>query len=316
MSAIDDSFLETGSKWSNTEIQQLEFSFPTSDPAYYFGAAALFLDPFFVPFTDTQITSDANPSNFDQQDVVRFLLSNPNALAGYSGSDTINTVLVDTANTPLVGGGTENYRVSYPDIINAFFSESSTLGQIIVMDQNAYSSTELSKGFIPTLTNQSLQTAGDVFINSLDTAALTQLAPGQYGFWLLTHELGHAIGGFDDVVNTAEVNTSLDSQRYTIMSYNPLAGVYADGLQLLDIEALQDTYGQRNYTTRADNTEYALGQGLGFAGSTEATPFLYTIWDGSGTDIINASGFSSHVTIDLRQGDFSSIGVNGLGGRR
>ena len=116
-------------------------------------------------------------------------------------------------------------------------------------------------------------------------------------------------------MNTSEAGTSIDSQRYTIMSYNPLAGVYASGLQLLDIEALQDTYGQRNYYTRVSNTEYALGQGLGFSGATETTPFLYTIWDGGGTDIINASDFSSHVKIDLRQGDFSSIGINGLGGQ-
>lgn len=174
------------------------------------------------------------------------------------------------------------------------------------MNQEAYSTSDPSKTYDLSTFNQASQIAGDIFINTLDADAQTFLQPGQKGFWLLAHELAHAIGGLDDYQSGDPNN----SQRYSIMSYNTVEGVYATGLQLLDIAAIQDTYEQRNYTTRAGDTEYALGKGLGFAGWGEDQAFLYTIWDGSGTDEINVSDFSHAAKIDLRQGSFSSIGVD------
>ena len=107
-----------------------------------------------------------------------------------------------------------------------------------------------------------------------------------------------------------------------MMSYSAYQGVITSGLQLLDIAAIQDTYGSQNITTRSGDTAYALGQGLGVHGANKTDGFLYTIWDGNGTDTINASGFSDlqdihgvyhGVEIDLREGHFSSIGLNGFG---
>ncbi len=40
---------------------------------------------------------------------------------------------------------------------------------------------------------------------------------------------------------------------------------------------------------------------------------MYAIWDGGGTNVIDTTGFTGAVRVDLRQGEFSSIGTNGNG---
>ncbi|QKK05103.1 MAG: tandem-95 repeat protein [Pseudomonadota bacterium] len=107
------------------------------------------------------------------------------------------------------------------------------------------------------------------------------------------------------------------------MSYTLAPGMMIDeenfyipsGLQILDIAALQEIYG-RNYETRGldneatpdvneANTTYGINMGFG---TDKDAPFIYTVWDGGGIDKINASGYDDGVTIDLRQGRFSSVG--------
>ncbi len=140
----------------------------------------------------------------------------------------------------------------------------------------------------------------------------------------IIHELGHALGldhPFDDGNSTApHLPADEDNLQYTVMSYNPHPGMHYDfstannyhySLQLYDIAALQEIYG-RDYNTRKDATIYDLGHGLGGTGTDQNKPFIYTIWDGGGIDAVDASGYQNyHVTIDLRQGAFSSIGDNG-----
>ncbi len=316
---IDFYFLQTGAQWSNLEVSGLEYSFLDSLPNYLLINPVLWaahsID--FNPLgTIVGLSSDSNPSHYDQEDIVRFLLSSDSSIVNYSGDNNINIVLINTVNTNVshaTDGESENYRVSFSDVLNTFFSESAN-GQIQIVRQDAYSADSPSVGRVPDLLSRSNQTAGDIYINNLDSKATVNLAPGEYGFWLLLHELGHAIAGLEDVRETSQANTYLDSQQYTMMSYKPHGGTYATGLQLLDIAAIQDTYSQRNYATRAGNTEYTLGKGLGFAGASESDAFLYTIWDGGGVDTIDASGYQNyHVTLDLRQGGFSSVGVNAFG---
>lgn len=303
MTQIDFSFLQTGSKW---ESVNLEYSFLSSLPLYYTANPSLYVPHslLFQPGTASIFSYNPDPSYIDQQDIVRYVLDDTDMLGAYTGDETVNTILVNSV----------NYRVSFSDVIDASFSENDTeTGDLILMNQDAYSASDDSITYLPTTLNKVLGNAGDVFINSLDTQIYTDLKPGEYGFWVHLHELGHAVGGLDDVSKTSESGGDYDSQKYTMMSYNAHGGVYASGLQLLDIAALQDTYGSQNFETRADDTTYALGQGLGYDGATAETPFLYTIWDGGGNDTIDASGFDVAAQIDLREGHFSSIGRNGLG---
>lgn len=152
---------------------------------------------------------------------------------------------------------------------------------------------------------------------------------GSFGYLNLLHELGHSLGldhtfEWDPVTQTNVPKTlngeNIDSHKYSIMSYNFMPEmldnssisntVIPKGLQLYDIAALQETYG-RNYTTR--NTATAYSKATAFASGNHHDAFIYTIWDGGGTDSIDASGYAEAAKIDLRQGMFSSIGadVNG-----
>jgi len=220
-----------------------------------------------------------------------------------------------------------NYASWYEDIVDTTqgiqpFTLNQGVGHITFVNSSLETTLlEDGHGFIPSFYGLlgDLLGKGDVVIdqnnnvNSDDNIDL-----GDSGFWLQIHELGHAVGGLKDVKDTIlKNNLQFNSQKYTMMSYNHVNDVHASGLQLLDIKALQDTYGMQNTATRSGDTTYALGQGLGFANSTAINPFLYTIWDGGGEDTIDASGFSTlaHGTeIDLREGRFSSIGAKNING--
>jgi serralysin len=85
------------------------------------------------------------------------------------------------------------------------------------------------------------------------------------------------------------------------MSYtaNPLAAVEPSTLMLYDIAAVQKLYGA-NMSTRAGDSVYSW---------TNRVATVETIWDGGGTDTIDASNQTGASSIDLREGAFSSIGL-------
>jgi serralysin len=143
---------------------------------------------------------------------------------------------------------------------------------------------------------------GDVWLNNFWSNNQDQ-RPGSYGFMTMLHEIGHAVGlkhSFDadwgPILPYGEEN-----RRFTVMSYtrDPLASIEPGSLMLYDIAALQQLYGA-NYTTRSGDTVYSWAAGAAV---------LETIWDGGGHDTIDASNQTASVTIDLRDGNFSSVGA-------
>ncbi len=201
--------------------------------------------------------------------------------------------------------------LAFNEVANVGLVETTGLGEI-TFGAHAFDDESLfGFAYLPGTAEMS----GDLWLNnSMDVVAAPVL--GDEGWDTILHELGHSIGldhPFDGVV----LDASLDSSRYTVMSYDPhpdqLGLAFEDRLwpvtpMLYDIAALQSLYGA-NMTTRTGNTTYfGTGEESAFA-LADGGAVIATIWDAGGRDKIDASGQSGTVAIDLRPGHFSSIGA-------
>jgi serralysin len=165
--------------------------------------------------------------------------------------------------------------------------------------------------------------SGDVRINTTYNST-TSLPTGSYSYHVLMHEIGHAIGlshpGLYNAapgVNITYANSAQfvqDTNQYSVMSYFDESNTtgsyngYTDGLMLFDIYALQQIYGA-NTTTRAGNTTYGFNSNAGgiYNFATNLVP-AFSIWDASGTDTLDVSGYSMAQLVDLGEGRFSNVG--------
>lgn len=124
-----------------------------------------------------------------------------------------------------------------------------------------------------------------------------------FDFEVLVHELGHALGlkhPFEaDGTNTETLSEAEDSSILTTMSYNFLPVAYDGEFRAFDLMALVEAYGV-NPTFRAGDDVYTFSAQQG----------VFVI-DGAGTDTISAAGQTQSVTIDLRDGAQSHVGVAG-----
>jgi len=146
------------------------------------------------------------------------------------------------------------------------------------------------------------------------------------------HEVGHALGlshsGPYD--GSAEYGTdnlyTNDNWAYTVMSYfNQMEAGHGNyryvlGLQQADIAAIQLLYGTNPSGTYAGNTTFgfnssAPGTNIDWSQfvlvqpeGTYRRPPAMTLYDTSGVDTINLSGFAQPQVVDLRPGTYSSLG--------
>jgi len=232
------------------------------------------------------------------------------------------------------GPSRDLYSDYFSDVANVTFSISTdespnvdfTVGMMDNTTHDGSNSPHFSGGDVdsPAWTDLGTNTAyggeagfGDVWLNAGASQVnnWTTAAPGSFAFQTLLHELGHTMGlvdlsapgGIDSAENSImalDQSTWYINNGMTNYTGANLDGVFLSGLQIDDILAIQSIYGAE-YTTRSGNTVYGMGHGFG---STPSSEFVYTIWDGGGTNVIDASSYSGPAFINLNQGTFSSIG--------
>ncbi|MFZ9759805.1 MAG: M10 family metallopeptidase, partial [Burkholderiaceae bacterium] len=143
--------------------------------------------------------------------------------------------------------------------------------------------------------------AGDIW---LDVETVADLGTGKEGFWVMLHELGHALGLrhpalIGQAKGQATITAQQDNMGYSVMSENlGLSGRFPESFSVYDVLALQALYGPSQ--SNLGNSTYVVG--------TASVLGLKTLVDGSGWDIIDASQSSIGVTVNLNPGSLSSVG--------
>ena len=138
----------------------------------------------------------------------------------------------------------------------------------------------------------------DIFMDK--SGGIDNLSDGTYGALTLIHEIGHALGlkhpfaGKENV--TPYLPTAENKTLWTLMSYETSSDQYSFNFSPLDIAALQYIYGPSS-KARTSNDKYVISQ--------DASNF---IWDGAGTDTLDASALTQGATLYMTPGYWSFVG--------
>ncbi len=145
---------------------------------------------------------------------------------------------------------------------------------------------------------------GDMWGSISSLGGLLMTAPGQYGHFVWLHENGHSLGLKHSFDSTPILPPAIENDRYTVMSYTSVfrdsngATLYPRTPMLYDIMAVQSLYGANPNYNKTD-TQIRLEAN---------SPIPQTIYDAGGMDSLNLANHVINVSIDLRQGQFSSVG--------
>jgi hypothetical protein len=145
--------------------------------------------------------------------------------------------------------------------------------------------------------------AGDVW---LDQETVVLMSPGQEGYYVLLHEIAHALGlqhplSEADTSGATVLLNAFATTSNTVMldvSASTVNGSWPAWYGSFDLQALRALYGTRSYA--AGNDVYTISD----------ISNSMTIIDDGGIDTLDASTSSLSANIDMRGGKTSSIGMD------
>ncbi|MCB2101944.1 MAG: M10 family metallopeptidase C-terminal domain-containing protein [Rhodobacterales bacterium] len=191
-------------------------------------------------------------------------------------------------------------------VANVTFTEVTLVGNTANQAQILYGTADLGTGVAGGAWYPGGSWGGDVWITNIYASYLTP-SPGNYAFNTFIHEIGHALG----LKHPGNYNaggggtagpylpTDEDDREHTVMSYYQDNTSYGSpqNPMLYDIAAIQTLYGA-NMSTGAGDTVYDLAAD-GYQ--------MMALWDASGTDTLDLSGYGSGQTLDITSGVFSNL---------
>jgi serralysin len=193
-------------------------------------------------------------------------------------------------------------------IIDVKFEETNNSSQFNTISM-AYNDQENSSGYARAPSKNSF-TGNDVWLSNNDGPETwfnakdynSTLAEGTIGSNVIVHELGHAFGLKHPFTKDGNISPpphllgDEDHGKWTMMSYAETTAEYKHTYSPLDIAALQYLYGVSE-TARTGNDTYVINENT-----------YNFIWDGNGTDTINASALSQGTTVYLSEGYHGFVG--------
>lgn len=150
---------------------------------------------------------------------------------------------------------------------------------------------------------------GDIYMHSLFYAGNdAAMAPGQRGYSILLHEIGHALGFKHPFSGSPTIDPSRDNGNFTVMSYNRPNSTTQLGS--VDIEALQYYYGASDLQSSWDASTLTLTRvGTSAAEWVLGTELSDVLYGMDGTDVLRGE-FGNDTLIGGSGMDFL-LGGNG-----
>lgn len=167
--------------------------------------------------------------------------------------------------------------------------------------------------------------AGDVWLGT--RGYYSNPALGNYAFYTIAHEIGHALGLKHPHATggLGRMSLDVDQIQYTIMSYRSYEGAdvtkpltieswgYPQSLMMYDIAAIQQMYGAD--FSISTNTVYSWNPSTGEQyingvgqGAPGANRIFMTVWAGhtAGTITYDFSNYSTNLSVDLQPGAWTT----------
>ncbi|CAO3421393.1 matrixin family metalloprotease [Azospirillum endophyticum] len=186
----------------------------------------------------------------------------------------------------------------------SFVETTDAAGAAVAFGTNRQNGQSAAYAYYPSTAIQ----GGQVFLAN-DSAANANPTAGGYSYMTVIHEIGHALGlkhpgnynaGSGEGTEGPYLPAATDNYAYSIMSYNANealpSGSYLTGPSLYDIAAIQYLYGA-NMSAAPGDTGYTLDTGR-----------FTTLWDPNGHNSLNGGAQTASLSLDLRDGQFSSAG--------